>query len=148
MAYNFDKSKKKCYFARSLQLKETHTIMAKEIQNLGIAHNVLASGSKIKGNITADSDFRIDGEVEGDIVCSGKVVIGTQGLLKGNLNCQNAEIMGRVNGKIVVSELLFLKETAKFMGDIKTKTLMIEPKAIFSGTCEMGQTVPTPQPKA
>ena len=124
--------------------------MAKEIQNLGVAHNVLASGSKIKGNITADSDFRIDGEVEGDIVCSGKVVIGTQGILKGNLNCQNAEIMGRVNGKIVVSELLSLKETAKFFGEIKTKTLMIEPKAVFSGTCDMSQSAAAPQqqPKA
>jgi len=122
--------------------------MAKEILNSGIAHNVLANGSKIKGNITADSDFRIDGEVEGDIVCSGKVVIGPQGTLKGNLNCQNAEIMGHVNGKIVVSELLSLKETAKISGEIKTKTLMIEPKAIFSGTCDMSQSTPTPQPKA
>ena len=60
--------------------------MAKEILNSGIAHNVLATGSKIKGNISADSDFRIDGEVEGDIACSGKVVIGPQGTLRGNLN--------------------------------------------------------------
>jgi cytoskeletal protein CcmA (bactofilin family) len=56
--------------------------------------------------------------------------------------------MGHVNGKIVVSELLSLKETAKIVGEIKTKTLMIEPKAIFSGTCDMSQTVSTPQPKA
>ena len=122
--------------------------MAKEILNSGIAHNVLATGSKIKGNISADSDFRIDGEVEGDIACSGKVVISPQGTLKDNLNCQNAEIMGHVNGKIVVSELLSLKETAKIVGEIKTKTLMIEPKAIFSGTCDMSQTASTPQPKA
>jgi len=122
--------------------------MAKEILNSGIAHNVLATGSKIKGNINADSDFRIDGEVEGDITCSGKVVIGPQGTLKGNLKCQNAEVMGHVNGKIVVLELLSLKETAKIFGEIKTKTLMIEPKAIFSGTCDMTQTTSAPQPKA
>lgn len=81
--------------------------------------------------------FVLTVEVEGDIACSGKVVIGPQGTLKGNLNCQNAEIMGHVNGKIVVSELLSLKETAKIVGEIKTKTLMIEPKAIFSGTCDI-----------
>ncbi len=114
-------------------------VMAKEIQNMGIAHNVLAFGSKVKGNITADSDFRLDGEVDGDLNCSGKVVVGPQGALKGNLVCQNAEIMGRVEGKIVVAELLSLKETARVVGEIKIKTLMIEPNALFTGTCDMGQ---------
>ncbi len=113
--------------------------MAKDVQNMGMAHNVLAFGSKVKGNITADSDFRIDGEVEGDLNCTGKVVIGPQGALKGNLTCQNAEIMGRVEGKMVVSELLSLKESARVYGEMKTKTLLIEPKAIFTGTCDMGQ---------
>jgi len=58
--------------------------------------------------------------------------------------------MGHVNGKTIVSELLSLKETAKISGEIKTKTLMIEPKAIFSGTCDMSQSSPTStqQPKA
>lgn len=113
--------------------------MAQTIQNTGITHNVLAFGSKIVGNISADSDFRIDGEVIGDINCSGKVVIGPQGAMRGKLICQNAEIMGKVDGKLVISELLSLKETAVIKGEIKTRVLSIEPKAVFTGTCDMSQ---------
>lgn len=113
--------------------------MAKEIINNGLAHNVLASGTKVKGIITSESDFRIDGEFEGEMNCSGKVVIGTQGVLVGTLNCTNAEIMGKVEGKINITEQLSLKSTTTIVGDIKTKTLIIEPDAQFNGTCDMAR---------
>ena len=112
--------------------------MAKEIINSGVDHNVIANGTKIKGIISTETDFRVDGEIEGDLVCNEKIVIGTLGCLKGNLKCTNAEIMGRVNGTIVTSEVTSLKSTAKFFGELKTKVLIIEPEAIFSGTCDMG----------
>lgn len=111
--------------------------MAEKNINSGIIYNMLATGSKIKGEFSSDSDFRIDGTFEGNITCKGKVVIGTNGKLVGNLICTNAEIMGTTEGTITVSEMLSLKSTAKVKGDIKTKTLMIEPKAIFCGTCDM-----------
>ena len=117
--------------------------MAKEIvANSGASHNVLAHGSKVKGNISADSDFRIDGLVQGEITCSGKVVIGTKGRLEGNITCVNAEIMGDVKGNIVVSDTLSLKASCNVKGDIKTKILIIEPEAIFTGSCDMGTSVP------
>jgi cytoskeletal protein CcmA (bactofilin family) len=112
--------------------------MAKEIvQNVGAMYNALTNGSKIVGKIIADSDFRIDGEVEGEIVCNGKVVIGPNGVLKGTISCTNAEIVGRVIGDIVVSESLTLKSSANIEGDVKTKILVVEPNAIFNGTCSM-----------
>lgn len=114
--------------------------MAKEIaNNSGISHNALASGSIIKGNIVSDSDFRVDGSVEGKIECSGRVVIGPNGSLIGDIVCTNAEIMGELKGNIKVSDTLSLKSSANVVGDIKTKVLVIEPDAIFCGTCDMGE---------
>ncbi|NDP19852.1 MAG: polymer-forming cytoskeletal protein [Paludibacter sp.] len=112
--------------------------MAKEIvTNPGAMYNALTNGSKIVGKIFADSDFRIDGEVEGTINCNGKVVIGQKGFLKGSISCVNAEVIGTVEGDIVVSETLSLRATAVIKGDVKTKVLMVEPNAIFEGTCSM-----------
>jgi cytoskeletal protein CcmA (bactofilin family) len=112
--------------------------MAKEIvNNTGAMYNALTNGSKIVGKIFADSDFRIDGEVEGTITCNGKVVIGQKGYLKGSISCLNAEIIGKVDGDIVVTETLSLRSTAIIKGDVKTKVLMVEPSAIFNGTCSM-----------
>lgn len=111
--------------------------MAEKNINSGIVYNMLATGSKIKGDFSSDSDFRIDGIFEGNISCKGKVIIGTNGVLIGNFTCTNAEIMGTTEGTLTISEMLSLKSTAKIKGDIKTKILMIEPKAVFCGTCDM-----------
>lgn len=114
--------------------------MAKENgNNNGIAHNALAFGSRVKGNIVSDSDFRVDGAVEGTIECTGRVVIGPNGSLIGDVVCANADIMGSLKGNVDVSDTLSLKSTANVLGDIKTRTLVIEPDAIFSGTCDMGE---------
>jgi Integral membrane protein CcmA involved in cell shape determination len=112
--------------------------MAKEVvANAGAMYNALTSGSKIIGKIFADSDFRIDGEVEGTITCNGKVVIGQKGYLKGSISCVNAEIIGTVDGDIVVTETLSLRATSVIHGDVKTKILTVEPNAVFDGTCSM-----------
>ena len=116
--------------------------MAKElVSSAGAMYNALTNGSKIVGKIFADSDFRIDGEVEGTITCNGKVVIGPKGFLKGSISCVNAEIIGSVEGDITVSETLSLRGTAIIKGDVKTKVLMVEPNAVFNGTCSMKDTV-------
>ena len=112
--------------------------MAKEVVHTGIGHNIIAQGTKIVGTITTNSDIRIDGELEGDLVCKGKIVVGQQGNIKGNVECANAEVMGNINGKMVVSGTLSLKATSKIWGQIKTKILSIEPEAQFTGSCEMG----------
>lgn len=112
--------------------------MANEKQQSGLMFNALTAGSKIVGNIAADSDFRIDGLIEGDLQCTGKVVIGEAGRVKGTVVCQHAEIMGLLEGKIKCHQQLSLRSSGKIQGDVQTKTLIVEQGAIFNGTCSMG----------
>jgi len=111
--------------------------MAQQQQNPGTLFNALTAGSKIIGTIIADSDIRIDGQLEGDLQCSGKVVVGEKGLIKGTVSCQNAEIMGSLDGKIEVKQTLAMRATSNLKGEIKTGTLIVEPNAKFNGTCSM-----------
>ncbi len=83
-------------------------------------------------------DIRIDGEIEGNILSKGKVVVGPNGKVIGEVICVNSEVSGAIEGKIKVSELLSLKSSSKLIGDIHTAKLTIEPGAIFTGKCEMG----------
>ncbi len=99
--------------------------------------NTITQGTMIKGNIQAGGDFRMDGTMEGDITLNGKLVIGESGTLTGNVVCQNANIIGTVNGNITVKELLTLYSSASVKGDIMTNKLCIEPGATFSGSCRM-----------
>ena len=111
--------------------------MANERPQSGLMFNALTAGSKIVGNITADSDFRIDGLIEGDLQCTGKVVIGEAGKIKGTVKCQNAEILGLMEGKITCSQQLSLRASGRIEGEVSTKTLIVEPGAIFNGSCSM-----------
>jgi cytoskeletal protein CcmA (bactofilin family) len=103
----------------------------------GGALNVLAVGTAVKGSIVSTSDFRLDGRIEGDITCKGKIVIGPKGSIKGNIRSENAEILGEVEGTVRIGEKLVFKSTAVVKGDVFIQTLEIEPGAQFNGTCTM-----------
>lgn len=125
-------------FATNLQIR---LFMDHKQQNTAALFNNLTAGSKIIGTIVADSDIRLDGTLEGDLQCAGKVVIGEKGFIKGNVNCQNADIHGRLEGKIDVKQQLELRSASNLQGEVKTQSLIVEPGAIFNGTCSMGKPV-------
>ena len=105
----------------------------------GALYNAITAESKIIGTIVANNDIRIDGTVEGDIQCRGKVVIGEKGFVHGNIQCTNAEVQGRIEGKVEALQTLALRATANIEGDVITQSLIVEPNAIFCGTCQMGK---------
>ena len=107
--------------------------------NTGSMYNSLTTGSKIIGTIVTDSDIRVDGTIEGDVKCAGKIVIGEKGRVLGTIDCQNAEIMGHVEGKITAKQSLALRATSQVKGEIQTQSLTVEPNAVFNGTCAMGK---------
>ncbi len=99
--------------------------------------NQIMAGTKIKGDIEADENIRIAGRLEGNLTTKGKLAIGKSGIVVGNIRCKNADIEGKVEGKIFVDELLSLKLTSQINGEIKTGKLAIEPGAILNATCDM-----------
>ncbi|MDR0799174.1 MAG: polymer-forming cytoskeletal protein [Dysgonamonadaceae bacterium] len=111
----------------------------KNIAPAGSAHNVITAGTIIKGDIKAEEDFRIDGRVEGTIDCAGKVIVGPDAEVIGNIYCNNADLMGKIRGNIEVQETVSLKHQVNLTGEIITKFLDIESGAIFNGVCKMQQ---------
>ncbi|HRD38977.1 MAG TPA: polymer-forming cytoskeletal protein [Bacteroidia bacterium] len=105
------------------------------------AINLIGSGTTINGDIQSSGDVRIDGTLTGNITLSGRLVIGPNGKIEGNVICQNADISGEIKGKVQIAEMLSLKATAKILGDIATGKISIEPGAVFTGTCNMGAIV-------
>ncbi|WP_317896535.1 bactofilin family protein [Aurantibacillus circumpalustris] len=103
--------------------------------------NIIGKGTKIVGDISSAGDVRIDGTLTGNIIITGKLVLGQTGFIDGNITSVNAELEGEVKGIVNISETLSLKATAKVNGDIVTSKLMIEPGALFTGSCNMGAKV-------
>ncbi len=99
--------------------------------------NIIGAETTITGNIITKGDIRLDGKLEGDLRADGKVIIGENGQIKGTILCKNLEVLGKINGKIEVSELSLLKTTANIHADMITRKLGVEPGAIFTGHCQM-----------
>ncbi len=113
----------------------------KNSTNNSSAVNMIGSGTVINGDIQSKSDIRIDGILKGSVKTKGKLVIGSSGVVEGDVECENADVSGEIKAKITVSQLLFLKSTSKLNGDIVTNKLSIEPGASFSGSCSMGAVI-------
>lgn len=103
----------------------------------GSMHNVLSAGTVLTGNLVTGDDIRIDGTIEGNIISSGKIIIGTNGHVSGDVECHNLDLMGKVTGNIQCSEIVILRTTGRLLGDIKTQVIEIEPGASFTGSCKM-----------
>ncbi|RUA12696.1 MAG: polymer-forming cytoskeletal protein [Flavobacteriia bacterium] len=99
--------------------------------------NIIGKNTVLTGDISSDGDFRIDGKIEGNIKSKGKVIIGKDGFVKGTIECINADIEGAFSGKLIVDQLLSLKETANITGDVVLEKLSVEPGAEFNATCSM-----------
>ena len=103
----------------------------------GNSASLIGAGTTMKGDITSSGDLRIDGTLVGNIHCSAKVVIGAGGVVQGDINGQQADIMGKVTGTIKVKDILQLKGGSYLTGNIQAAKLQIEPTANFNGECHM-----------
>ena len=105
--------------------------------------NRIVEGTTLRGDIISQADFRLDGELIGNFTSKGKIVIGPGGSLTGDINCKNADIEGRFNGKIEVTEMLNVKSKAHIVGEVTVGKLSVEPGAEFSASCIMKTPVKT-----
>jgi cytoskeletal protein CcmA (bactofilin family) len=101
--------------------------------------SLIGTGTVIKGDIVSNGDVRIDGKLIGNISGGAKVLIGAEGVVEGDIEGQQADVLGKVTGRITVTELLNLRGKATINGDIRAGKLQIEPTVTFNGKCQMGQ---------
>ena len=97
----------------------------------------LENTTSVKGDIISEGDFRIDGVLEGSIKTKGKVVIGKEGFVNGSINCLRADVEGKIQGKIYVSEVLNLRSTSDINGEVVIGKLIVESGAKFNASCSM-----------
>jgi len=101
--------------------------------------NRICAETQMVGDTTSKYDMRIDGMYEGNIVTSGRLVIGETGQCKGLIRCRFLDVWGKCTGTAEVSEIAAFKAGANFEGDLRTVKLMMELGVVFNGNCLMQQ---------
>jgi cytoskeletal protein CcmA (bactofilin family) len=112
--------------------------MAKIIQSEVKTLNTISRDTTVKGDIISDGDIRIDGILEGNLNCKGRLVVGPEAKIVGIISCKVGDVLGTVEGKISAVEVLSLKSSSIVKGDISMGKLSVEPGAKFTGKCSMG----------
>jgi cytoskeletal protein CcmA (bactofilin family) len=116
------------------------TDMNQSVSN-GTGATLISAGTTLKGDISSNSDLRIDGTVIGQIKSSAKIIIGNTGVVEGDISGNQADIVGKVTGNIRSKELLQLRGECVVTGNLYAGKLQIEPSATFNGQCHMGANV-------
>lgn len=109
---------------------------------------LISAGTTLNGDVVSENDLRIDGTIKGNVKCSSKIIIGSTGFIDGNIEGVQADITGKVQGNIVVKEILQLRGECNVLGNISAAKLQIEPTATFNGQCQMGAPIAVSTPKA
>jgi cytoskeletal protein CcmA (bactofilin family) len=105
--------------------------------------NKIINGTTFTGDITSNGDFRIDGTLKGSLNSKGKLVVGPTGSIEGEIRCKNAEVFGKISARLIVEELLSLRNTAELTGEIVYNKIAIEAGAKLVGTLTIkDQTAP------
>ncbi len=113
------------------------TIMSNE-KTTGNGTTLISAGTTLKGDISSNSDLRIDGTIIGNVTSSSKIVIGASGNVEGDLTGNQADIVGKVSGNIKTKDLLQLRGDCIVKGNVHAGKLQVEPTAVFNGQCHMG----------
>lgn len=111
--------------------------LAREIKE-GNLSGFVGSGTVVTGEANFKALMRVDGHLSGRISSStGTLIVGANGKVDANIEVAIAMIHGTVNGDIIATQRLELGRAAKLNGNIQTASLVIEPGALFEGTCKM-----------
>ncbi len=87
------------------------------------------------GEITAQEDLIFDCNFTGNNVNVGTntIVVGLPCTMNANIQAGVVEIIGTLNGNIVASESIQIRDTAVVNGDIQAPLIRVEPLARFQG---------------
>jgi cytoskeletal protein CcmA (bactofilin family) len=99
---------------------------------------LVSAGTTLKGDISSNSDLRIDGTIIGNVTSTAKIVIGANGVVEGNVSGNQADVVGKITGDIKTKDLLQLRGDCVVKGNLHAGKLQVEPTAVFNGQCHMG----------
>jgi len=97
----------------------------------------LNRGSKVNGNLTFESQARIDGQVEGEILAKDDLMIGESAIITAQIKAASIIVAGTVKGAINAVQRVEIRPSAKVFGNISTPKLIVHEGAIFEGHCAM-----------
>lgn len=99
--------------------------------------STLGATLRIKGDLVADEDLVIQGQVEGSILHTRSLTVGSQGRVHGDIRARRIIVEGSVEGNLYALERASLRPGATVRGDIFAAEIVIDEGACLNGRIDM-----------
>ena len=104
---------------------------------------MIGKGISISGDVTADSNLRIEGVIEGrSIQSKHDVEIGESGKVTASITATLVRIAGEVTGDINGSEKVTISKSGRVQGNVVAPRVQLEDGALFRGSIDMNPADP------
>jgi cytoskeletal protein CcmA (bactofilin family) len=107
-------------------------------RELGDVVSIIGPGMKIVGDCSSDGTIRVEGKVEGSVNAGKSVVVGKDGVVKGNISTQDAIIAGTVDGSVTAESRVELQASCRVQGDIRSRRVKLDEGGQVDGQLHMG----------
>lgn len=98
-------------------------------------NTLIGPGSAVCGDMRVAGFVRIDGDIDGDLEISGRVIIGEHARIRGNILASAVIVGGVVLGNIVAQDSIILYSSAAVVGDVVSRKVKIEEGVVLHGMC-------------
>lgn len=99
---------------------------------------VIGKSVEIRGEVKGNEDLVVDGHVEGTITLSdSKLTVGANARVQANVSARDVVILGTLNGNIIATGKVELRQGSNLLGDIRAARLSIEENANFTGKVDL-----------
>ena len=98
-------------------------------------NTIVGPGALITGNVTVSGFLRIDGDIDGNIQTQGRVIIGEEARIRGNIRAASVSVGGIVQGDIIATDYVIILSSGMVIGSILTKKLRVDDDVILHGFC-------------
>ncbi len=103
----------------------------------GKVATLIAPGSKVTGKISGAAEVVVEGELEGELRVDGGAVVGTGGIVRGEIAARSVRVAGKVVGNIRGAERVEVLASGSLEGDVSAPRVVIAEGAFFKGKVEM-----------
>jgi cytoskeletal protein CcmA (bactofilin family) len=91
----------------------------------GSSKVIIGEGVTLKGEITNANEVQIDG-IADVVLKTDNLTVGSTGNLKGSIETENADIWGKIDGDVKVSNTLTIQELGSASGKIEYAKMQIK----------------------
>ncbi len=101
--------------------------------------------TEIKGDLSFEGSFRIDGRFMGKIDSDSVLIIGENGKVDADIKIGNIIINGEVKGTIQAKEKVEINARGRVIGTVITPKLAVEEGAYLEANCQITDQVSRPE---